>query len=284
MNRNDRIAQRTRQAAPQGDVRSQRDARGASALADSGLVYRDEYGVKMYEDDYQGYKTKEAKWKEDLTGYETQLSESQAEINKTRAALNKENKAKSAEIEAAKKRLDKESKNTIDSAYRKEQRSWLPVRVVNGNKIEQTYMIPKSALGEISKGFKSYFQGYVDGGRNYNIEVQTKGGGGKRGKELHKALGAITTGIKSSFYEKAAKPFAKKKEDISKNYKLLNKARQNLIDSYNSTLSKLYGAETDIKSNQQKINLARTEHQTALGDQKAAYEAKLEKRRALLTG
>ena len=91
--------------------------------------------------------------------------------------------------------LLEQKRNEINSAYSKQANQYnpqlVPVRVVNKDKVEATYMLPKETVdgmgGSFNKGDGSYYANWVDGGKYYNIDVNVKGGGA-RGHELHTSL------------------------------------------------------------------------------------------------
>lgn len=95
--------------------------------------------------------------------------------------------------------LLEQKRNEINSAYSNQAKKFntnlVPVRVVNKDKVEATYMLSRDTVngmaGSFNKGKGSYYANWVDGGKYYNIDVNVRGGGA-RGHELHSSIqGAV---------------------------------------------------------------------------------------------
>jgi hypothetical protein len=63
----------------------------------------------------------------------------------------------------------------------------VPVRVVNGNTVEQTYMLPRSSVDQMTNG------NWVDNGQYYNVDVRV--GGKIQGEEIHTAMGTAANQV-----------------------------------------------------------------------------------------
>ena len=76
------------------------------------------------------------------------------------------------------------------SSVKKPSFDLVPIRVVNGNNIEQTYMLPRSVAEGLHEKFtggnEAYLSNWVDDGKALNVDVNV--GGQPYGKELHQAL------------------------------------------------------------------------------------------------
>jgi hypothetical protein len=240
------------------------------------VQYRDEYGFRMTDDQYKGYKGQETAWDRSLTGFSNQLSGYQGQINSARNALSSEKANKERDIAAAEARLDAASKIKLAELYRKERAGWQSVRLVDKNKVLANYRIPKSGVSQITK--MKVAQGYVDGGAHYNIETH---GRGDIRDNLASMLGTVERDVHTAWTNKALPGYNQAKSQIRAGYSQLNAARQNLINSYNNQLSELYTNETAVKGKQAEVGRARSEHSSRLSGYKKEYETKRAKRKAL---
>ena len=241
--------------------------------------YREEYGFKMSNDQYKGYKEAETKWDTELAGYTQQLEKGQADIDAARKGLNAEKAAKEKEILAAQARLDKAAAMTGKSLLEEAKKGFMKVQVVGNGKVEGTYYLPKPALASL-QAMPYEHQTWRPEQNLHQIDVKTSQG--VLGKELHEALSNAQKEVEISFLEKAMPQLAAQKEAIRTGYDTLNTARANLINAYNDSLSDLYSTETTIKSKAMEIDTARKSHYDRLAGYKADYKKSLKGRRALM--
>lgn len=137
-----------------------------------------------------------------------------------------------------------ESIGKINSAYDKalnegiKQEQLVPVRVVSGNTVEGTYMLPKSTVDSMHKdsfnrGKGSYYGTYMPDGA-YAVDTRVTGTGGRRGKELHLFVGGAAQEYERS-YNAAA----------TAHKETLGRERSAALDAFEADASKQYeGAAT----------------------------------------
>lgn len=80
-------------------------------------------------------------------------------------------------------------------------REKFPVRVVNGNNVEQTYYLPKSVARELNNDFQgngTYYSAFVGNGNYLNIDVAI--GGSAYGKELHNTIAGYVGDYEDAIY------------------------------------------------------------------------------------
>lgn len=244
------------------------------------LQYREDVGYKMTDEQYGEHQKRYTAWDEQLKGYTSELSKAGSQISTASKRLGAEKSAREKEIDAAKVRLDQQAQQTMGSLYSKARSGWTNVRVVDpsGHNIEATYKIPKSAIGKLTEMGNDY--AWVDGGKNFNLSVVNSGR--IRGAETHAALRNAERSLKETFYEKNLPAYTKSRQEIAAGYGTLNKARANLISSYERQLSDLNKQRSTIKGKQQEIGFARSEYEDTVNQARTAYEEKRAKRRALL--
>jgi hypothetical protein len=133
----------------------------------------------------------------------------------------------------------------INSAYDKalsqatKQETLVPVRVVNGNTVEGTYMLPKSTVeamnkDSFNKGKGSYTGNWVDNGAFYNVDTRVTGTGGNRGQELHDSLRNAATEYDRSW-----------NAQVAANQDTLGKERSARLSAFEADANKQYeGAAT----------------------------------------
>ncbi len=164
---------RTSQSQDRG--RNDNRFRNAVEARPKDVYYRPEYGWVMSNEDVKKEKAIKAQYDEAEAKAAAQVAQAEADFQRSVA----------------------EGRGQINSAYAaaaaKNNVPMVPVRVVNGNNVEATYMLPKSSVDQMNKdsfnkGKGSYTGNYVDGGKFYNVDVRVTGTGGKRGQELHDAL------------------------------------------------------------------------------------------------
>jgi hypothetical protein len=116
------------------------------------------------------------------------------------------------------------------------------VRVVNGNNIEGTYMLPKSVIDEMNQksfnqGDGSYTGNWVDDGKFYNVDVRARGIG-PRGQELHDAMRETT------------QTFAEAQAQNQKLYEAslanANKEREAALSGFNEASQKNYDGARSV--------------------------------------
>lgn len=253
---------------------------------DAPAQYREEYGFKMTDDQYGEYKAQETQWDTDMKKYETDLAGYQGDIDSARKGLDREKRKREAEIASAQGRLDKAAKTTTASLWNDAQNTFTEVRVVNGNQIEQTYRLPKAVVDKLGGALdEAYHSAWIknDQGQKdvFNIDVQAKQGGGKRGKELHESLTSAVQDVHTEFINQALPNLQKNKSKIQSGYAQLNSARAALIGSYNDQLSELYTNETGVKGKQAEIANARSDYEAKLVGYRKEHDQNKAKRRAL---
>lgn len=158
-----------------GRDRNDSRIRNAQEAKPKDVYFRPEYGWVMSNEDVK--KEKEVKAKYDEAAAQAANQVQQFESDYQRSVTEGKGQINAAYAQAA-------AKNKVPL---------VPVRVVNGNNVEATYMLPKTSVDQMNKdsfnkGKGSYTGNYVDGGQFYNVDVRVTGTGGKRGQELHDAL------------------------------------------------------------------------------------------------
>jgi len=203
--------------------------------------FRDDYGFALTQEGYEKLNIDQADFK---GKYDTAL----------------------ASIDTAESQLPKQ---TTDKAWGDYKKSWFPVRVVNGNNVEQTYMVPFEAIDAMNTetfnqgdgSFVGYWfnkegqavASHADGGVYYNVDVTPRGISDSYGKELHESIGGIEPELKDKFYEKSDPIFAKAREEGGA---VLSGERDILTASKTLRDDQLAGAESDYRQAQEAGHLA----------------------------
>jgi hypothetical protein len=126
------------------------------------------------------------------------MSNKQVEAEKkVKAEYDARVQAAEAQVQQNKERYQQsinEGRNNISGAYddaigssSAPSMDLVPVRVVNGNTVEQTYMLPRSSVSQMSNG------SWVDNGQYYNVDVRVDGH--VMGEEIHNAMGAAANQV-----------------------------------------------------------------------------------------
>lgn len=241
-----RLASRTRER-----DRSDFRVRNASEAVPKDTYYRPEYGWVM--SDAQVKKEQEV----------------EGTYNKATADATAKVKQNDADYQAAIARGSGDINSAYDeaiSASKKPTMDLVPVRVVNGNTIEGTYMLPKSTVDDLNsntfnKGSGSYVGNWVDNGANYNIDVRTNGGK-VMGKEIHDSLRTAQDQVN------------KTQQDNENAYKQSLKnaeaERQSALSGFSDTSSKSYA---DAKNTwNAELNQVSGSYAKRLASGKAAYD------------
>lgn len=162
--------------------RSDSRFRNAQEAKPKDVYYRKEYGWVMSNDQVKQEKAVKAQY-----DARVQAAEAQVQQNKERyqQSINEGRDSISGAYDDA---IGSSSAPSMDL---------VPVRVVNGNNVEQTYYLPRSTVDQMNaetfnQGKGGYVGNYVDGGF-YNVDVRASGG--ERGKELHESLGAAANQV-----------------------------------------------------------------------------------------
>jgi chromosome segregation ATPase len=268
--------------------------------------YYEDVGFRMTEDQYKEYQGRHTAWDKDLSRRTQKLNQANKQISSVRSQLDKEKAAAEKEInaaigrlETAEDRLRKQNIPTLDQQWRSAQKSWNnQIRIVDpsGHNIQRVIKVPKQALGKTLNELRGagFVANMVDNGRNLNVSVRHSSGR-IRGQELHDMFNQSLGQAKADWYKQSApvyrrqvkeaqRAFDRQAKEIRAGYSQLNKQRSSLISQYQSQLGNLQSQATDVKLGIKSINNARNDYAKQIAEQKAEYEAKRERRRALLAG
>lgn len=158
------------------------------------INYYDDLGVSTTPENAQSIRGQEKE-------FNTGVAEQQGKISAANSQLQGQYSQGTAQIDVAKSGVPT-SKAAIDTAWKQTKSTFVPVRVVSGDKIEQTYYLPKESADNLVKS-QGLFANYVDNGKYLNVEVQGKGGK-VVGKELHTALGQAEKDVYNNWYINSA--------------------------------------------------------------------------------
>jgi len=245
----------------QEDLRMQRATTGTgSRIGDTNRAEHTGRGtyINFYED--IGLSTTEAGAKsirEGEAAFQGEVSAKQKEIS----AANKELTASKQRVEEAKKNSPS-FKSAMDKAWTTAQKGFVPVRVVDasGNKVEATYMLPKSVIPELQK--IPVHSNWVDDGKAFNISVKTRDGGHIVGQEIHDSIRNATQGVYSSFQESTAPQVAK----------LIAESDKQFAKAY----SDLAGYESQISSAKGMLEGSKSQRDKMWADARADYQKKMD--------
>lgn len=154
-------------------------------------------------------------------------------------------------------------KSLYDDAWSnfKKDTKFIPVRVVDGNNIEATYNLPMEAAKKLQSGLDPYYHTNLQSGW-MNIDVDAKGGGGKRGQEVHDAVrgaeAAYISGFKKSADPQIKSAISSAKKTVAANQAVLDEALANLNTSKNQLSSSIDSHDSQNKK-------YKTEYQNRLG-------------------
>lgn len=190
MNRQERFLQRNRKVARAAS----RGRGGIESLRDKSS-YREDAGWSMNDAEYAAYVENEGE-------FSTALGTDRESIATARGT-NLESQSK---VDALGK------KNTLEGAWTTYKKNFIPVNIVDDNKIESTHYLPNEAIlamhDDVNKGYWGVYMDTPDG-PVYNIDVKMREGMGKRGKELRDSMVQGEQAIKTKFYEMNAPDIAK---------------------------------------------------------------------------
>ncbi len=164
-----------------------REPRTAAEASNKDTYYRPEYGWVMSDAQVEEEQAIKGKYDEATQSVQGQISSNQAAYQKS---LEEGRGSIASQYDAAIGKIQKGNLNLV------------PVRVVNGNTVEGVYMLPKATVDQMNtqsfnKGKGTYVGNWVDGGKNYNVDVRVQGGGA-RGQELHNSLRGALPSVSSA--------------------------------------------------------------------------------------
>ena len=251
MTRQERFLQRNRKVA--------QSRRGANDTVGNQTfnAYRDDVGWKMSDEAYAGFKEDESKFNTALSGgYDT--------IKSARAT----NVADAAKVNEQERELSKLKGTDLATEYKKYSKSFIPVRITNGNKVEATYMLPKEAARSLDKKLsKSFFTGWFNNGKVLNVDVKARGGK-IQGGELHDAFRNGVQNVKASFYKANAGDVKKANKEIADakatGASQIANARTNLANSENVLASEYDTLKATEKTRADNIAAFGNDYATAL--------------------
>lgn len=167
MNRTERLRAR--------NIERQRPRRGGGdvALQDQALLRKDA-GFKMTGGQYDEYLMQEEK------------------AGKLRSAAEGFDKKITSAEEQWEHQMGLVKAATPENVWNNFRKSWKPVRVVNGDKIEATYHLPEEVINKMhtetfNQGDGTFVGNFKEGGV-YNVDVTPRGSSDAYGKELHEAI------------------------------------------------------------------------------------------------
>jgi hypothetical protein len=225
------------------DVRERDEGRNRPRGRGSFINYYEDIGASTTEEGHKVWKAKDEEFQGQIGKAKQGISEAQGKYDE---ALREHNSATSGLPG-----LD----SALDAAWRKTESSFVPIRVVDGNKVEATYMLPR----EVADNFptEAYHANWVDGGKYFNIDVDAKGGGGKRGAELHDSLANAYANMKTDFYEQAAPKLQQQLGSAQGQFNTAMAANQGALDSYAAEIQAnkefISGTEAEAERQKQKI-------------------------------
>lgn len=251
MTRSDRFLQRNRKVA--------QARRGANDTVGNQNfnAYRKDAGWKMSDDQYADYKKSESE-------FNTALSGGYSSIESSRSA----NASNAAKVDKQEKELSKLKGTSLAAEYSTYSKSFIPVRITNGNKVEATYMLPKSSARTLdSKLSKDFYTGWFNGGKTLNVDVTSRSGK-VQGGELHRAFSNGVQSVKSSFY-KANSSAVKKANQKVADAKATGKAqiatsRTNLDNSEKVLAGEFSTLKASEKTRKDNIQAFSSDYSTAL--------------------
>jgi len=283
-----------------------RNARSRDVSQQMSSKYYEDAGFRMTGDQYKEYQGRYSKWDKDLQKKQSQLNKAKQQIGQARSALDKEKAAREKEIntaigrlETAEDRLRKQNIPSLDEQWRQTQKRWnSQIRIVDssGKNVQRVIKVPRQAIAKTAEELRAggYVTAIHDKGNSLNVSVKHSSGR-IRGQELHDMFNQSMHQAKADWYKESApiyrrsvqeaqRAFDRQAKEIRAGYGQLNKTRSSLIAQYQERLGGLQSQASDIKVGIKGINHARSDYQKQIDQQKAEYEAKRERRRALLAG
>lgn len=136
--------------------------------------------------------------------------------------------------------------SAISSAWAETKKTFIPVRVVNGNTVEATYMLPASTAENLAAQ-EGVASGWVEdnGYKFYNVDVRTKEGGRIIGAELHKAFSDASNSLYDTWYDEAVPQI---KSQLAKAYGEVATATSSLNNQISTAQSEIDSATSSLNS------------------------------------
>lgn len=276
------IAQRVARSNRQGD-RSQRQRAPGNAGGDQALM-RDDVGIRMTGAEYDMYQK--------VGTEKTKIGNAQTALDTAYGKLDTEYHTQRKAIADAEARLRKAENVDLNGQYEKAKKGFVPVRVVDGDQVQQTYYLPREAVDKMNNELFNQEGGYVgnwvDGGKFYNVDTTLRDSGEKYGKELHQSMRTAELEVENMWFTEAEKQLkiAQKQNapKIAKAWEQINNAKTALNTTYATSLGTLGDEEESIRTARNELNKYDQWTEDDVKEIKTQQEASTKHRQALFGG
>lgn len=224
MDRKDRFMQRNRKEA--GARRGGKDTAFGPKFAE----FRKDAGWKMNEEQYAGYTESENEFSGLIGKQRKDISGARGKNKKALSGLNSQVSQMSNAMKGVKG-------TSLDNEYNKFKKGFMEVGIYDGNNRESKHYLPREVVENMNEGINKGYHGNFMPNGAYNIDVQTRGGGGKRGKELRQAIVDAERDVKVKFWETNGRAVGQANSQV-------NKAK----GDYNTAMGQAANARTNISN------------------------------------
>lgn len=252
----------------------------SAAAARGSNKFREDLGFRMNKQNYKTLQESLAKFNAEITALDKKAKKvaaaNQAKFDKGKAEFDSNVRKEYAKLNKAKQEYqgDLSMERFIELGAFKGKRR-VPVRVVSGNNIEGTYHIPKDFVDALEKDKGNLTAGWVDGGKNYNVEVRQ--GGRIQGAEMHKMVRDMSSpaNVMRAVREFDPEEYKKIEQSHRDARKGWAEAKRSIAEAEGTLGSQVASANQELEASRKAIRDAKVADQTYIAKQKQEVKQSL---------